>query len=111
MEPILFGQRLKNARDAMGLSREQMAERIGVKRATIEKWESGKVEPRANRLQTLASMLNVPLLWLLGGSQEVPDSIAPSREQILQKVISLKSKSRQLQAELEELSLMLQASE
>ena len=111
MEPILFGQRLKNARDAMGLSREQMAERIGVKRATIEKWESGKVEPRANRLQTLASMLNVPLLWLLGGSQEVPDGNAPSREQILQKVISLKSKSRQLEAELEELSLMLQASE
>lgn len=108
MEQILFGERLKNAREASGLSRDAMANRVGVKLDTVEKWESGKVEPRANRLQTLASLLNVPLLWLLAGSQQVPVSraaIAP-RELVLQKIDELGSAIEFLKSELEELRLL-----
>ena len=76
MEQVLFGERLKNAREANAMSRKTMANRLGVKPATVEKWESGELEPRANRLQMTASLLNVPLMWLLAGSQKVPDPIA-----------------------------------
>lgn len=51
------------------MSQKTMANRIGVKPATVEKWETGKMDPRANRLQMLASLLNLPLLWLIAGSQ------------------------------------------
>lgn len=111
MEQVLFGQRLQNAREAAGMSREQMAGRLGIKTATLEKWEAGKVEPRANRLQMIASLLNVPLLWLIGGSQQVPGTTPPGREVLLQKVIALNSKVNELQLELDELKLMLEAGE
>lgn len=62
-----FGDRLATARDAAGLSQSQLARRLGVKLATLRGWENDVSEPRANRLQMLAGMLNVSLGWLLTG--------------------------------------------
>lgn len=62
-----FGDRLTAAREALGLSREELADRIGVRLTTIRHWEEDAKEPRANRLQMLAGMLNVSLMWLLTG--------------------------------------------
>ena len=111
MEKLLFGERLKNAREASGMSRKTMANRIGVKPATVEKWESGKMDPRANRLQMLASLLNVPLLWLIAGSQQVPDPKAgvTSREMMLQKIADLDSMIDLLKGDLDELRVLVEA--
>ena len=108
MEQVLFGERLKNAREAAGMSRESIAGRVGVKVETIEHWESGKVQPRANRLQTLASLLNVPLLWLLGGSQQVPDPSAGvrNRDLMLQKIVDLGGSVERLRNELDDLRIL-----
>jgi transcriptional regulator with XRE-family HTH domain len=111
MEQVLFGERLKNAREAAGLSRKAMANNLGVKLATIDKWESGKMDPRANRLQMLASLLNVPLVWLLAGSQEVPDHSAGVSDSkiIRQKIDSLKWKVNELKSEIEDLEQLAEA--
>ena len=111
MEQQLFGERLKNARNASGMSRESMAERLGVKLATVEKWEKGAMYPRANRLQMLASLLNVPLLWLLAGSQKVPDPTAgiSNNQLLLQKVADLNIKVREIQSELDDLRILVEA--
>ena len=109
MEQQLFGQRLRNARESAGMTSAQMADRLGVRTSTLDSWEAGKTEPRANRLQIIASMLNVPLLWLLGGSQQVPVTGAPSQQLLLQKVTGLNSKMNDLKAELDELKQMLEA--
>ncbi len=111
MEKVLFGERLKNAREASGMSQKAMANRIGVKPATVEKWETGKMDPRANRLQMLASLLNVPLLWLIAGSQKVPDSAAGvTREQmLLQKIADLDSIIDLLKSDLDELRVLAAA--
>ncbi len=108
MEQVLFGERLKNAREASGMSREAIANRLGVKTETIDHWEEGKVPPRANRLQTLASLLNVPLLWLLAGSQKVPDPAAgiSNRELMLQKIDELGGRINQLKNEMDDLRLL-----
>lgn len=113
MEKILFGERLKNAREASGMSQEVMANRIGVKPATVEKWESGKMDPRANRLQMLASLLGVPLLWLIAGSQQVPDlTVGITREEmILQKIADLVSVVDLLKSDLDELKVLAEASD
>ena len=111
MEQVLFGERLENARKATGMSQKAMASRIGVKKETVKKWESGKVHPRGNRLQMLASMLNVPLLWLLAGSQKVPDPTAgtSNSELMLQKIAVLSDKIDKMKLDLDDLNLLAQA--
>jgi len=62
-----LGGRIQMAREARGLSVAQLARRSGVLVKTLNNWESDRSEPRANKLQMLAGVLNVPPLWLLGG--------------------------------------------
>ena len=66
-ETSTFGDRLAAARDAAGMTPEQLARRVGVKLKTLTSWENDLSEPRANRIQTLAGMLNVSVMWLLNG--------------------------------------------
>lgn len=65
-----FGDRVVGARDAMGWSQKQLAKRLGVKLKTVGSWENDLSEPRANKLQMLAGILNVSLMWLLTGEGE-----------------------------------------
>jgi transcriptional regulator with XRE-family HTH domain len=69
-----FGDRLAGAREAAGLSQEDLAQRLGVRLTTLQNWEDDLAEPRGNRLQMLAGMLNVSLRWLLTAEGEgLPD--------------------------------------
>ncbi len=68
-----FGDRVAWAREALGLTQSDLARRLGVKLKTLEGWESDTAEPRANRLQMLAGLLNVSISWLLTGEGDGPD--------------------------------------
>ena len=69
-----FGDRLAGAREAIGLTQETLAGKIGVKPSVIVGWENDIKEPRANRLQMLSGILSVSLSWLLTGQGEGPDA-------------------------------------
>ncbi len=69
-ETATFGDRLAGAREALGLSDEALAKRLGVKLKTVRAWEQDLSEPRANKLQMLSGLLNVSLAWLLTGDGE-----------------------------------------
>lgn len=69
-ETATFGDRLSGAREAAGMSREELAQRLGVKLATLSAWEDDVAEPRGNKLQMVAGMLNVSIRWLLTGQGE-----------------------------------------
>lgn len=62
-----FGDRLAGAREAQGMTQADLARRLGVRLKTLKAWEDDLAEPRANRLQMLAGLLNVSLMWLLNG--------------------------------------------
>ncbi|MEL6645782.1 MAG: helix-turn-helix transcriptional regulator [Pseudomonadota bacterium] len=66
-EAATFGDRVAAAREALGLSDEDLARKLGVKVKTIRAWEQDVAEPRANKLQMLAGVLNVSFRWLLTG--------------------------------------------
>ncbi len=66
-ENATFGDRVAAARDRVGLSQGQLARRLGVKAQTVANWESDRAEPRANKLQMLAGVLNVSMVWLMTG--------------------------------------------
>jgi HTH-type transcriptional regulator, cell division transcriptional repressor len=67
-----FGDRLALAREATGMSQAQLAHRMGIKIQTLRNWEENRSEPRANRFQMLAGMLNVSMAWLMSGHGEAP---------------------------------------
>lgn len=110
IDKVLFGERLKHAREASGMSQKLMASRLGVRSTTINKWESGKEDPRANRLQMIASLLNVPLLWLLAGGQQVPDRGGERDAEALlkQKLDEVNARMRDLETSLEDLNLLVE---
>ena len=67
-----FGDRLALAREAAGLDQKGLADRLGVKRGTVARWEEDVDEPRANRLQMLSGLLGVSMRWLLTGAGDGP---------------------------------------
>lgn len=69
-ETSTFGDRVAGAREAAGMSQSELARRLGVKLATLRGWEDDRAEPRANKLQMMAGLLNVSLVWLLNGEGE-----------------------------------------
>lgn len=69
-ETATFGDRLADARQAVGMSQDDLAKRLGVKPKTLQNWENDISEPRANRLNMCAGLLNVSLRWLLTGEGE-----------------------------------------
>jgi transcriptional regulator with XRE-family HTH domain len=73
-EQATMGDRIAGAREAAGLTQDELARRLGVRHSTVKAWEDDRSEPRANRLQMLAGMLNVSLMWMLTGRGDgVPD--------------------------------------
>jgi len=83
------GSRLELARTQLGLSLAQAAQRVGVKRKTLENWENDRSEPRADKLVKLAGVLQVSLVWLFTGDRpngSEPDQILPETARIAQKL-------------------------
>ena len=65
-----FGQKLKEIRKNEGLSQEQLAEKIGVSRQAITKWETGKGMPDIENMMILAEIFKTTLDELV--SQSIP---------------------------------------
>lgn len=74
-QPRRFGRRLRYLRQQLGLSQEQVAERLGVSSETISNLERGVHAPVFDRLEALAIALEVApqALFLDGPEQEAPD--------------------------------------
>ncbi len=75
-ENATFGDRMAGAREAVGLTQEEFAHRLGVKFKTIQAWENDLSEPRANRLQMMAGLFNVSMRWMLTGEGVGPEEPA-----------------------------------
>ena len=58
-------------RRSLGLSQEQLSERIGVSRQTISKWEGGQSAPDVEKLVALADCFCVTLDELIRGSEQL----------------------------------------
>ena len=67
-----LGGHIWRARDALGLSTKDLADRLGVRTDTISAWERDRSEPRTNRLFMLAGVLGVTPAWLIAGIGEAP---------------------------------------
>jgi len=67
-----IGGRISLARDALGLSVADVSAIAGVTAETWSNWENDRAEPRANRLDMAARILQVSIAWLLDGQGKGP---------------------------------------
>ena len=95
-ETATFGDRVTGAREAAGMTREQLSARLGVKLKTVAAWEDDMSDPRGNKLQMLSGMLGVSIPWLLTGQGDGPEGPYAQRSP----VEPLLAELRQLQADL-----------
>ena len=96
-----FGDRVAGAREALGMSQEDLSKRLGVKLKTIRAWENDLAEPRSNKLVRLAGLLNVSITWLLNsegdginGPDEQPP-LSPDVTDLLTEIRDLKNQIAQ----------------
>lgn len=73
------GKRIKALRKTRGLTQEQLAERLGVQRATISNYEIGRRSPHLKELEKIASVLGVSLDYFGVDTNEVHDLIARAK--------------------------------
>ncbi len=63
---MTIGQKILNLRKARGWSQEELADRIGVTRQAVSRWESDTAKPDADKLIGLCKLFGVSADYLLG---------------------------------------------
>ena len=62
---MTLGESIKKRREELKLSQECVADRLGVSRQAVSKWETGQSEPTASNLIQLADILEISLSQLV----------------------------------------------
>lgn len=74
-----FGERIYNLRRKEGLSQEEFADKLGVSRQAVSKWETGQSVPDSEKAAAMAKFFGVSLDWLINGDEvPAPAVVAPS---------------------------------
>lgn len=69
-----IGERIKKRRKELGLSAEQVADKLGVSPATIYRYESNDiVNMRIDKLEPIADILNTSPAYLMGWEEDIND--------------------------------------
>lgn len=63
---VLLGQRLKSAREEAGLSRVELAAKIGVSRKTVGNMENGRHSWSLHTAAQVAAVLRKPIIFYAG---------------------------------------------
>ena len=69
-----IGERITAAREAKGMTMEELGKKVGVGRSAISRWESDKRTPRIEHLSRLSVLLDVDVNYLVHG-RKAPESI------------------------------------
>lgn len=63
---VVFGKRLRQARQASGLSINKVVQVVGGTNGTLSRYENGKVYPLIDRVYDLAALYGCSIDWLCG---------------------------------------------
>lgn len=68
------GKRIRHRRWMVGLTQQQLAERVGIKFQQIQKYETGMNRVSASRLWNIAETLGVPISFFFEGLDDTRES-------------------------------------
>ncbi len=115
-EAATFGDRVAAARRAMGLTQERLSQKMGIKLKTLQAWEDDVSEPRANKLQMLAGVLNISIIWLLTGEGEgvqdpwaETDPVSRETTELVAEFRAVRQEYRRLETRLNKIEKMILA--
>jgi len=97
MDIVKIGKFLQTLRKENGLTQEQLAERMGVSRRTISRWETGSNMPDMDILMELSDLYTVDLREILNGERKSEHMNEELKETVLQVAdYSIEEKARLL---------------
>ena len=74
---MILADKIIDLRKKAGMSQEELAEKLGVSRQSISKWEGAQSTPDLNRILQLSEIFNVSTDYLLKDTVELPADPAP----------------------------------
>lgn len=75
---VEFGERIYNLRKKSGLSQEEFADKLGVSRQAVSKWETGQSVPDSEKAAAIGAFFGVSLDWLINGAEaSAPAEVSP----------------------------------
>lgn len=80
-----LNEKLFQCRKRCGLSQEELAERLGVSRQAVSKWELGTALPELDKLRLLAKEFGVSADWLLDDTLDEPRETKQEAQPISEK--------------------------
>jgi transcriptional regulator with XRE-family HTH domain len=76
---VALGKRISLLRKKQGLTIQQLADRLGLARSSVNNWENGRREPTSIQVPTIATILNTTTDYLYGRTDS-PYSFDQPRE-------------------------------
>ena len=68
---MTMGERIKYLRESVGMTQDELGERIGVQKSAIVKYEKGKVENiKRSSIKTMADIFGVSPCYLMGFDED-----------------------------------------
>ena len=67
---VFFGETIRKARKALGLTQRQLAEKLGVGNTSISNWEKGLSRPDADMIQKLCDVLRLQPNEIYGTTEQ-----------------------------------------
>ena len=64
----MIGERIRSAREQLGLTLKEVADGVGVSFQSVQQWEDGTSSPKKTRLNNLAKVLETTPEWLIFGA-------------------------------------------
>jgi transcriptional regulator with XRE-family HTH domain len=76
---VHVGKRIRHRRWTIGMTQQQLAERVGIKFQQVQKYETGMNRVSASRLWDIATSLSVPISYFFEGMEAVEGAEAPQQ--------------------------------
>ena len=76
---VHVGKRIRHRRWLVGMTQQQLAERVGIKFQQIQKYETGANRVSASRLWDIADALEVPVSFFFEGLNEEEEAKTSSK--------------------------------
>lgn len=83
-------EQIKHYRKQAGLSQEKMAEKIGVSRQAITKWENGTGTPDIANLMAIADLFQISVDELLSNENQRKSSLITSMKVVLNTILMVR---------------------